>query len=107
MATAVKQTESFSGASIAQSLAAFIEQIRSDPAEYRSVSRSVNPLNFDVTSILQHLEDRGEFPAVEFSKPLNVHGEPSKFPILANLWATRERCAAALGLPKSQAGVEL
>ncbi len=102
-----KKTGSPIGRSGPKSLAAFLDQLRDDPGEYRRVSRTVNPLNFDVTSILQHLEDRGEFPTVEFTKPLNAHGEPSKFPILANMWATRERCAAALGLPRSKAGMEL
>jgi UbiD family decarboxylase len=95
------------GASGPLSLAGFVDHIRNDPREFRSVSRAVNPMNFDVTAILQHLEDRGQFPAVEFTKVLDTHGKPSQFAILANLWATRERCAAALGLPHSQAGVEL
>jgi 2,5-furandicarboxylate decarboxylase 1 len=101
------KTVSSIGGGGATSLAAFLDQIRGDPRELRTVSRTVNPLNFDVTSILQHLENRREFPAVEFTKPLNAHGEPSKFPILANMWASRERCAAALGLPHSKAGVDL
>ena len=107
MPTGGKKSGSSGGASGPKKLADFVEQIRGDPGELRTVNRTVNPMNFDVTSILQHLENRGEFPAVEFSKPLNTHGEPSQFPLLANMWATRERCAAALELPKSKAGVEL
>jgi len=107
MPTGGKKTGSSAGVGGPRSLATFLNQIRDDPGEYKRVSRTVNPLNFDVTSILQHLEDRGEFPTVEFTKPLNAHGESSKFPILANMWATRERCAAALGLPRSKAGIEL
>jgi UbiD family decarboxylase len=90
-----------------KTLGGYLDSIRDDSAEYRSVSRPVNPMNFDVTAILQKLEDRHEFPVVEFKNPLNMHGEPSEFPIVANLWATRERCADAVGVPRSEAGPQL
>src|SRR5689334_3022578 len=102
-----QKTARNNGVSGANSLAAYLDRIRDNPEDLRTVSRTVNPMNFDVTSILQHLENRGEFPAVEFTNPLNVRGEPSAFPVVANMWATRERCAGALGLPRSQAGIEL
>ncbi len=95
------------GASGAKSLSSYLDQIRGNPAEFRTVSRTVNPMNFDVTAILKHLDQRGEYPTVQFDKPLNMHGEPSRFPIVTNLWATRERCAEAIGLPRSKAGGEL
>lgn len=90
-----------------KTLGGYLDSIRGDPDEYRRVSRPVNPMNFDVTAILQKLEDRREFPVVEFSSPLDMHGEPSEFPVVANLWATRERCADAVGVPRSEAGPEL
>ncbi|HZM48178.1 MAG TPA: UbiD family decarboxylase [Burkholderiales bacterium] len=90
-----------------KSLDTYLDLIRSDPAEFRTVSRTVNPMNFDVTGLLAQLDRRGEYPAVQFENPLNMHGEPSKFPILTNLWATRERCAEACGLPRSEAGRQL
>src|SRR4051812_22033074 len=102
-----KKTQHTKAGSGAKSLADYLDQIRDDPREFKTVSRSVNPMDFEVTAILQHLEDRGEFPTVEFTNPLNMHGEPSKFPILTNLWATRERCAEAIGLPRSKAGFDL
>ena len=64
----------------------------------------MNPQEFEVTAILQHLDWRGEFPTVEFTKPINMYGEPSKFPIVTNLWATRERCAEAIGVPRNKSG---
>ena len=102
-----KKTKKTAARSGPKSLATYLDQIRDDPNEFRKVSRKVNPMDFEVTAILQHLEDRGEFPTVEFTNPLNLHGEPSKFPIVTNLWATRERCAEAIGLPRSKAGREL
>jgi 2,5-furandicarboxylate decarboxylase 1 len=79
-----------------KSLATYLDRIRDDPAEFRTVSRTVNPLNFDVTAVLAQLDRRGEYPTVQ-----------SDFPIVANVWATRERCAEAVGLPRSEAGKEL
>ncbi|MBV8718008.1 MAG: UbiD family decarboxylase [Chloroflexi bacterium] len=71
------------------------------------MSREVAPLEFEVTAILEHLEQRREFPAVLFERTRNMHGEPSQFPILSNLWGTRERCAEMLGLPPEQSKREL
>jgi 2,5-furandicarboxylate decarboxylase 1 len=88
-------------------LGTYLDSIRDDPREFRSVSRQVNPMDFDVTAILQHLDRRKEFPAVQFDHPLDAHGDPSIFPLLSNLWATRERCAHAVGLPRDQAGAAL
>src|SRR5260370_9403877 len=36
-----------------------------------------------------------------------MHGEASRFPLLSNLWGTRERCAEMLGLPPEQSRREL
>jgi 2,5-furandicarboxylate decarboxylase 1 len=90
-----------------KTLGGYLDSIRDDPVEYRSVSRVVNPMDFDVTAVLQKLEDRREFPVVEFRNPLTMHGEPSEFPIVSNLWATRERCAEAVGVPRAEAGPHL
>jgi UbiD family decarboxylase len=95
------------GARAPKSLGSYLDRIRNDPAEFRTVSRTVNPMNFDVTAVLGQLNRRGEYPTVQFNKPLDMHGKPSKFPIVANLWGTRERCAEAVGLPRSDAGVRL
>ncbi len=88
-------------------LGGYLDTIKDDPAEYRSVSRPVNPMNFDVTGILENLDRGGRYPVVKFENPLDVHGDPSQFPLVANLWATRERCADAVGLPRADAGAQL
>ncbi len=88
-------------------LGGFLDSIKDDPVDYRSVSRLVSPMNFDVTAILEHLDHGGQYPAVRFENPLDVHGDPSLFPVVANLWATRERCADAVGVPRSEAGAQL
>ena len=39
-----------------KSLSDYLDLIRDNPAEFRTVSRTVNPMNFDVTAILKHLD---------------------------------------------------
>jgi 2,5-furandicarboxylate decarboxylase 1 len=91
----------------AKSLSMYLGTIRDRPEECRLVTREVNPGNFEVTAILEHLDRRGQFPAVIFEHPLDMHGKPSAFPLVTNLWGTRERCAEMLGLPRAQAGRDL
>jgi 2,5-furandicarboxylate decarboxylase 1 len=102
-----KTRQKVKGNSRGKSLSDYLDLIRRNPDEFRTVSRTVNPMNFDVTAVLKHLDMRGEYPTVQFDKPLDMYGKPSKFPIVSNLWATRERCAEAVGLPRSKAGGEL
>jgi UbiD family decarboxylase len=90
-----------------KSLGTYLSRLRQQPAEFRTVRRQVDPNNFDVTAILEHLNLRKEFPAVLFENPLDLHGNPSQFPVLANLWATRERIADQLEIPRAEAGREL
>ena len=90
-----------------KSLRTYLDRIRDDPTEFRTVSRTVDPREFDVTGLLGVLNARREYPTVQFDHPLDMHGRPSKFPLVTNLWATRERCAEMVGLARSDAGVRL
>lgn len=67
------------------------------------IDRPVDPADFEVTAILQQLEDAGRNPMAIFDQPENLFGEISKFPLITNIYTERERCAQALGLPISQA----
>lgn len=71
------------------------------------IEDEVNPATFEVTAILQCLETIGKCPLVYFAKPLNLKGKISKFPIITNVFATRERCALAMGLDPSQCKLPL
>jgi 2,5-furandicarboxylate decarboxylase 1 len=95
------------GTDAPRTLGSYLDQIRHDPAELRVVSRTVNPMDYEITAILEHLDRRGEYPTVVFENALNMHGEPSGIPVVSNLWATRERCADAVGIPRSEAGWQL
>ncbi|MBI2349487.1 MAG: UbiD family decarboxylase [Deltaproteobacteria bacterium] len=77
------------------------------PHDLVRVERAVSPAHYEVTALLQHLENDRKFPALLFDKPLDVDGKPSSFPLLSNLFATRRRCALALGLDPNDEGLAL
>lgn len=70
--------------------------------EILHVEGQVNPAGFDVTALLTHLEKQGQYPMALFSKCLNLKGEVSRFPLLTNTYASRKRCALAMGLEQDQ-----
>jgi UbiD family decarboxylase len=77
------------------------------PNDLVRVERALSPAQYDVTALLQHLENERRFPALLFDRPLDLQGRPSPFPLLSNLFATRRRCALALGLDPNDEGLEL
>ena len=90
------------------SLATFIEQMeREFPSQVIRIGRPVDPAKFEVSAILKHLENRGKFPLLIFEKPKDQHGNISPLPLLSNIYASRERCAVALGMKPEQAGMEM
>ncbi|MBI2305453.1 MAG: UbiD family decarboxylase [Chloroflexi bacterium] len=93
---------------MAKDLPGFITEIKETfPQEILEIHRPVDPNNFDVSAILQHLENKGQFPMVLFHAPKNLRGEASSFPVVVNLFAQRERSAIALGFPPEQSQMPL
>jgi UbiD family decarboxylase len=80
-------------------LRGFLEQMKAQlPHDIVHVKREIAPARFEVTALLQHLENERKFPVLLFEKPLDVEGKPSAFPLLSNVFATRQRCALSLGM---------
>lgn len=89
-----------------QNLRTFLSDLeRLDPDELVRVDREIDP-EFEVTAVLQKLEDRGEFPAVLFNNVRNLNGEPGHSSLM-NLVASRRRIALAVGLAPEQYRTEL
>jgi UbiD family decarboxylase len=81
----------------------FIDLVERDtPDRIVHIDEPVDPASFEVTGVLQQLEDEGRYPMAVFHQPLNLKGEVSQFPLVTNVFAERERCAQALGLPVSE-----
>jgi 2,5-furandicarboxylate decarboxylase 1 len=77
------------------------------PQDYLTIDKPIEPAEYDATAILEHLDRRGERPMVLFQQPSNLVGELSSVPLLMNVFATRARCAFALGLDPEQTGLPL
>jgi len=91
-----------------KSLRSFIEQIdHQHPEDLAVVKRAVDPNNYDVSAILEHLTQRQRFPMVLFESPLNLRGAASGMRVVSNVFATRELVADALGFPREKAGMSL
>src|SRR5215210_5758775 len=89
-------------------LPGFISRISAEfPDQVVSVRRPVRASDYEVTAILEHLDNAGQYPMALFEQPINMLGEASEFPIVSNVFGTRERCALALDLPPEQAKLPL
>jgi 2,5-furandicarboxylate decarboxylase 1 len=93
---------------MAKDLHTFLDELRQlGPAEFVEVDKPVRPAEFDVTAILEHLTLEKRYPSLLFCHTEDVRGQPSPFPLATNLFATRARCARALGLPPDKDKMEL
>src|SRR5579875_979525 len=89
-------------------LSGFISRISAEfPDQVVTIRRPVRASEYEVTAILQHLDDRGQYPMALFEQPINMRGEPAEFPIVSNVFGTRERCALALEMPPEQSKLPL
>lgn len=89
-------------------LSGFLQELQERlPDDLVHVERAIAPAQFEVSAVLQHLENNRQFPALLFDKPLNLKGRASSFPLLSNVFATRRRCALALGLDPDQESLPL
>ncbi len=92
----------------ARNLRDFIARVEKEGTrELVRISEEIRPDSFEATAILANFESHGLYPMVLFERPLNLHGEVSKFPLLTNVYASRTRCAMALGLEPAQDKLEL
>ncbi|MBI2360347.1 MAG: UbiD family decarboxylase [Deltaproteobacteria bacterium] len=80
---------------------------RHSPDAILRIGRAVDPRDFHVSAVLQHLEDRGDQRVVLFRKSLDLEGRPTNFSLAYNLFVTRELCGQAIGLSSSEAKMPL
>jgi 2,5-furandicarboxylate decarboxylase 1 len=93
---------------LAKDLRSFLEKVKNElPNDFVEVTRPVDPNNFDVTAILEHLTKKGKFPLVLFKNARDLKGEDTDISIVSNVFAKRERCALALDWPVDQPNLPL
>ncbi len=86
-----------------KSIHTYLQELNSRlPEDIITVTKPLNPANFDVSAILKHLEAGGLYPLMVFENALNLKGERSSFKLVTNVFATRQRCALALGMEPEQ-----
>ena len=82
-----------------KSLRTFLDDMRrAYPNEVVSVSKTVNPLNYDVTAIVKHLGAVKKFPVLVFENPLNGHGRLTDMKLVVSAETTQKKIQVALGV---------
>ena len=93
---------------MAKDLRVFLEKVKNEyPDQYATVEKPVNPADFDVTAVLEHMDRKKMTPLVVFEKPKNLRGEVSDIRLVSNVFGTRERCAMILEWPMDKCNHEL
>ncbi len=101
-------TQQLTGTLPIKNLRDFIALVERDhPQELLRIKDEVRPDCFETTAILANLEQKGLYPMVLFERPLNQLGQVSPFPLITNIYASRKRCALALGMRPHQHQLEL
>jgi 2,5-furandicarboxylate decarboxylase 1 len=79
-----------------KSLQSFLDDVRGlDPGYLLNVEEELDP-RFEISALLVKLDRAHKFPIVMFRRAKDIHGKPSRFPLLSNLFASRRLCALAL-----------
>ena len=68
------------------------------PSDVVSISKTVNPLNYDVTAIVKHLGALKKFPVLIFEHPLNAHGRATEMKLVIGAENAQKKIQVALGL---------
>lgn len=76
------------------------------PRQLIEVDRTIDP-NLEVSALLVNLEKQSRYPTLVFKNAKNLHGEGSSFPLITNLFASREGVALAFGLKPEESKLPL
>jgi len=87
---------------MAKDLRHFLSELRRVlPEDIKQVDTIMDP-RFEISALVEMLEERNQSPLILFNKVKNQKGQLSGFQVAVNLFATRQKCAVALGLPPEQ-----
>ncbi|GAB7389151.1 UbiD family decarboxylase [Bacillaceae bacterium] len=91
---------------MAKSLQGYLEELKkSGSPELVEVQRVVAPHRFEVTALLEHLDQRGDTRIPWFRSVVDNHDQPTDFSVVSNIFGTRERIGEQLGLPPGTGGM--
>jgi len=93
---------------MAKNLRTFLADMRREyPSEVVNISKTVNPLNYDVTAIVKQLGALKKFPLLIFDQPLNVHGELNDMKLVIGAENTQKKVQVALAVPRAMDRAEM
>lgn len=93
---------------MSKDLQSFLKLIEKQyPESLLRVGDPIDPNAFEVTALLKHLDNRNISKIVQFDKVKDMEGSPSAFPLVHNVFVTRQLCATALDLPPTDYKMEL
>ncbi|MBM4262436.1 MAG: UbiD family decarboxylase [Deltaproteobacteria bacterium] len=93
---------------MAKSLRTFLDDFRrAYPSDVVSISKTVNPLAYDITAIVKKLGALKKFPVLMFEKPLNAHGKPTDMKVVMSAENSQKKIQVALGLPAEMDRAEM
>jgi 2,5-furandicarboxylate decarboxylase 1 len=93
---------------MSKNLQTYLSRIEKEYPQYLvKIEKEVDPLSFEVSAIIKHLINQNTHPIVLFKNTKTVNRDKSHFPVVDNVFATRELCALALDLPPEKSGMEL
>ena len=84
---------------MAKDFRTFLKQLEQKlPGDIRQVNSAMDP-KYEISTVVEKLEDRNELPLIIFNKVKNHKGKISDFRVAVNAFSTRQRCAVAMDLP--------
>jgi UbiD family decarboxylase len=93
---------------MSKNLRTFLDDMRRMyPNEVVTISKTVNPLDYDVTAIVKQLGARKKFPILLFDKPLDAHGRLTNVRLAIGTENTQKKVQVALAVPSSTKRAEL
>ena len=91
-----------------KNLRSFLDDIRRTyPNEVVTISKTVNPLAYDVTAIVKQLGALKKFPILIFDNPLNTHGQLNGIRLAIGTENTQKKVQVALGVPAEMDRAEI
>jgi 2,5-furandicarboxylate decarboxylase 1 len=93
---------------MAKSLRTFLDDMRRVyPNEVVAISKTVNPLNYDVTAIVKQLGLLKKFPILIFDKPLDGRGQLNEIRLVIGSENTQKKVQVALDVPREMDRAEM
>ena len=91
-----------------KSLRTFLDDMRRVyPSEVVSISKTVNPLTYDITAIVKQLGALKKFPVLVFEHPLNAHGQTTDMKVVMSAENSQKKIQVALGVPRDMDRAEM